>query len=125
MGTWRRDVGCAAGLAGLFAGGCTTSYQVDVRNQTPQPVVVAIFQARGGGEATAITPARWIGPGDRDGLATRAVPQDWAVFVQADTPGNPGHPARLDLAPGLTAVNVLQEGANQTGPLRLHVAPRP
>ncbi|MBM4109169.1 MAG: hypothetical protein FJ255_10235 [Phycisphaerae bacterium] len=105
--------------------GCTTSYQVDVRNHTPQPVVVAIFQATGGGQQLAISPGKRIGPGDRDALATRAVPQDWVVFVQADTPGNPGHPARLDLAPGLTAVDVTQEGAGQTGPLRLRTAPRP
>lgn len=111
------------GMSGLA--GCTTSYQVDVRNQTPQPVVVAIFQASGGGQQSAISPGKRIGPGDRDAVYTRKVPQDWVVFVQADAPGNPGYPAKLDLAPGLTVVDITQEGVDQTGPLRLRTAPRP
>jgi hypothetical protein len=113
-----------AGLGAIAAGGCTTAYQVDVRNQTPQPVVVAVFQARGSGQVSAITPARRIGPGDRDALATRAVPQDWVVFVQADTPGNPGYPARLDLVPGLNVVTAIQEGEGQQAALRLRAEPR-
>jgi hypothetical protein len=105
--------------------GCTTGYQVDVRNTTPQPVVVSLFQAQGGGQQVLVAPPRWIGPGDRDGLATNAVPQKWIVFVQADTPGNPGFPARLDLQPGLTVVNAVQDGEGQTGPLRLQTVQRP
>lgn len=122
-----RETQAATLLTGLLwlAGGCTTSYQVDVRNQTPQPVVVAIFQAQGAGQVSAITPARRIGPGDRDALATRAVPQNWVVFVQADTPGNPGYPAKVDLTPGLNVVTVSQEREGDREVVRLRAEPRP
>lgn len=111
--------------AAIVLGGCTTSYQVDVRNTTPQPVVVSLFQAQGGGQQVLVAPPKRIGPGDRDALGTAAVPQKWIVFLQADTPGNPGYPATLDLQPGLTVVNVSQEGQGQTGPVRLQTVPRP
>lgn len=113
------------GVAVLGLAGCQrNTFSADVRNMTPQPLGAALTIADPSGKASVVSQQR-IGPGDRGRVATpRSLPHDWTATLSVDTPGNPGYPANLQLAPGLTVLNVHQRGEGQTGKLSLEEVPR-
>lgn len=119
---------CAVGLVAVVVstlGGCQrNSFAADIRNQTPQPVGAALSIIDNNGKASTVAQKR-IGPGDRAQLAApRSVPLDWRASIVIDTPGNTAYPATLQLAPGLTVLNVHQQGDGQVGKLSLEEVPR-
>jgi len=115
--------------AGLVAGilpalcACTVGYQADVRNDTAQPISVAIVHADSTGQPSALAMQR-IGPNSRGQVVRYGVPHDWTVFLQADAQGNPGWPVQMDLKPGLMVVRVTQEGNVPTGKLHMEQVDR-
>lgn len=111
----------AAGVCVVLSG-CTVGYTADVRNTTPQPISAQLVRADPSGQDLPIVTKR-IGPGDRDGLSKYNIPDNWQVYLLIDAVGNPGAPARMNLGPGMTIVNVHQEGTSQTGPLSLEQVP--
>lgn len=108
----------ALGATALALGGCTVGYQADVRNDTAQPIGVAIIRADASGQPSNLAVQR-IGPNSRAKVVRYAVPHDVKVYLEADALGNPGYPAQLDLQTGLTVVRVTQEGNVPTGKIRL------
>lgn len=107
-----------AGFLACLLGGCTT-YMADVRNKTPQPLVAELVCSNPSKPSKALLARQRIAPGDRAGLLRNDLPHDWHVFLQVDTEGNPGTPAKLNLGPGTTVINVTQEGEGQNGALKL------
>ncbi len=113
----------AALLALLPLAGCSAGYIADVRNSTPQPLGARLIRADRSGQDALLAEDR-LGPGDRKAVGRYRVPAAWSVYLEVDTQGHTGAPARLDLTPGTTKVNVVQEGPSQTGPLRIEVVSR-
>ncbi|MGH7244812.1 MAG: hypothetical protein ACREJD_15470 [Phycisphaerales bacterium] len=109
-------VGAGAVISGLSA--CAVGYSADVRNDTAQPVWVAIVHGSPGGQGNSLAAQR-IGPNSRGRVVRNGVPYDWPVYLEADALGNPGWPKQLALQPGLMVVRVTQEGNVPTG--RLHM----
>lgn len=112
---WRAGV---AGAGVALLGGCTVGYQADVRNDTAQPIGVAIVHASGSGQPNSLALQR-IAPNSRGQVVRYGVPSDWTVYLEADAQGNPGWPVRYDLKPGLTVVRVTQDGNVPTG--KIHI----
>lgn len=107
-------------------GGCQrNSFAADIRNQTPQPVGAALEHHRQQRQGEHCAQKR-IGPGDlrAAGGPARSVPLDWRASIVIDTPGNTAYPATLQLAPGLTVLNVHQQGDGQVGSSSLEEVPR-
>lgn len=112
-------VRCAAMMnATLLLGACTVGYRVDVRNDTAQPIGVAIVHGDPSGQANALAVQR-IGPNSRGQVVRNNVPSDWLMYLQIDAQGNPNYPPQLDLRPGLTVVRVTQDGNVPTGKMHL------
>lgn len=99
-------------------GGCTVGYQADVRNDTAQPIGVAIIRADASGQSNNLAVTR-IAPKSRGKLVRNGVPHDMKVYLEADAMGNPGYPVQLDLKTGLTVVRVTQDGDVPTGKMRM------
>lgn len=95
-------------LATLALGACTTTYDVRLNNQSSEPVYAQIFKS-GGASGEKLGSGARIGPGDSAFLRTQPIPTKWAVYVEVDSLGNPGYPARLDLEPGSTVAEVVKE----------------
>lgn len=107
----------------LALGGCTSSYAVDLRNQSSQPVFAELLaRSPEGGLALVGQPIR-LGPGDRGGIGPVSVDARRQLVLRADTPGNPGRPAMLDVTPGTTVATVGQDGAAANSPITLRPAP--
>lgn len=104
-----------AALSGLS--GCVSSYAVDVRNQTSQPLYVQLLQRPGGGGEPVLGTMR-MGPGDRAAIGPAKVKTGYA-YVQLDTKPNPGSPVTLDLAPGVTILDVTQTSDGPEGQLQV------
>jgi len=104
-------------VAGALAG-CTTSYSVDLRNQTPQVVFGDAYYVTPQGERVGLGAVR-LGPGDRGGMGPFAVRNDALVTVTVDTVPNPQRPAAVDLRPGLNVFEVTQQGEKTAGPLQV------
>lgn len=115
---FRRTLGAAAILATALLTGCTTSYSVDIRNQTPQPVFADVYYVTPQGQRIGLGGTR-LGPGDRQGVGPFEVRNDALVTLSLDTVPNPQRPALTDLRPGLTAVEVTQQGDKTAGPLQV------
>jgi hypothetical protein len=115
-----RIVLCAAVVGAVLAvmGGCQVGYQADVRNDTAQPIGVAIVRADASGQSNNLAVQR-IAPNSRGRVIRNGVPHDTKVYLEADAQGNPGYPVQMDLVPGLTVVRVTQEGNVPTGKLRM------
>lgn len=106
----------------LALGGCTSTYAIDLRNQSSQPVFAELL-ARGpeGGLALVGQPVR-LGPGDRGGIGPVAVDARRSVVLRADSQGNGGRPAMLDVTPGTTVAIVGQDGTTANSPITLRSA---
>ncbi|MBL8887157.1 MAG: hypothetical protein JNK16_10885 [Phycisphaerales bacterium] len=102
----------------LALGACTVGYQADVRNDTAQPIGVAIIRADASGQSNNLAVTR-IAPKSRGKLVRNGVPHDMKVYLEADAMGNPGWPVQMDLKTGLTVVRVTQDGDVPTGKLRM------
>jgi len=102
---------------------CTVGYQADVRNDTAQPISVAIVHGDSTGQPNALAMQR-IGPNSRAQVVRYGVPHDWTVYLQADAQGNPGWPVQMDLKPGLMVVRVTQDGNVPTGKLHMEQVDR-
>ncbi len=100
-----------------LVGGCSSTYSVDVRNQTPQVLFVQVATQRGA--QTETLGLRRLGPGDRGGLGPFTVAPSAVVLTSVDTTPNPGRAPELILRPGLSVLEVFQEGNQSAGPLRL------
>lgn len=103
--------------------GCKSSYEVDVRNLTDQPVTVTLQRSWDRG-SMAMRQER-IAPADRAGLGPVEVDRGTRVWVQVDFEGNVGYPGVLDLSRGLTVVNVRRVDEGSQGRIRLEEVPRP
>ncbi len=111
----------AAALGGL--GGCVSSYAVDVRNQTGQPLYVQLLQRPGSGGDKLLAATR-LGPGDRGAIGPARAKTGYA-YVQMDTKPNPGVPLTLDLSPGVTILEVTQaDGEHGAGVLQVREVTR-
>lgn len=97
-------------------GACSKVYTADLRNRTSQPVGVAVLTEKG------VLGRGRIGPGDRGQVSGRTSASE--VFVEVDTLGNPGYPARMPLLPGLNVADVTQEAASGRSAIALEPAPR-
>lgn len=110
-------------LVGATLAGCQADYGADVRNTTPQPVYAQLLVRSGGGESVVLQ--KRLGPGDRGYLGpVRASDKPGRVSVAVDSLPNPVRPATLDLLPGTTFVDVLQDGDRTAGALRLSPKPQ-
>lgn len=108
-------MGCAS-VAGV---GCTTAgYTADVRNDTAQPIGVALMRGSASGQPGTLAQAR-IGPGSRGQVSRFGLSSDLPVYIEVDAQGNPGYPPQMDLKPGLTVLRVTQDGNVPTGTLRI------
>ena len=105
-------------LSGLGLAGCETTYSADIRNQTPQPLFAEIISFDQWGNAYPMAATR-LGPGDRAGLGPVRIKKERLVTLQLDTVPNPQRPARVDMRPGVTTVEVTQQGAQTSGPLQV------
>ena len=108
----------------LALGACTSTYAVDVRNRTPQPISVELLARDTEGNLAWIAQPVRLGPGDRGGAGPTTIDANRHALVRVDTPGNPGRPVMLDLRPGGTVVEVTQEGTTASGPLHITELPR-
>lgn len=104
----------------LTLGGCVSTYAVDLRNRTAQPVFAELLARNPGGDLSLVAQGIRLGPGDRGGVGPVSVDAQRPVVLRTDTPGNPGRPAMLELAPGTTAAEVTQEGTTANAPIRLY-----
>lgn len=105
------------GLMAATLAGCKSSYALDVRNASPQPLYVAVLSKNNAG-TLALGRAR-LGPGDRGGLGPFTVAQSEIVWAQFDTQPNPERAPELTLRPGLSVIEVTQDGNATAGPLRV------
>lgn len=108
----------AALVATLGAVGCNSSYTVDVRNRTDQPVVATIRQTELTGGSNILEQRR-IGPGDRHRIGPVRPDIIQNVFLEVDFAGNVGHPGELLLTPGLTVINVHRTEDGSEGKIEL------
>jgi hypothetical protein len=108
----------------LVFGGCQTTYTADIRNNAPQPIYAELVKAGGPGHSRVLSRER-IGPGDRGGIHSADIPQDWPIYVQIDAVNNPGYPQQLNLAPGVTIITVTQDGTGAAARLRIESQSRP
>ncbi|MBS0190881.1 MAG: hypothetical protein U0573_03175 [Phycisphaerales bacterium] len=112
-------VKAAIGILGLvFLGGCTVGYTVDVRNDTAQPIGVALMRGSGSGQPGTLAVER-LGPGSRGRVSRFGLSDDLKVYVEVDAQGNPGTPPQMDLKPGLTVVRVTQDADLPTGKMHM------
>lgn len=110
-------------IAALSLAGCRSGYEVDVRNLTDHPVNLRLSTPHTDGAPQTLA-AKRLGPGDRGTMFTQA-PSNAPVTLAADFQGNVGYPATIDLAPGLTVVNVRRPDEGSQGRLMLEELPRP
>ncbi len=110
------------GACVLALPGCHSGYDVDVRNMTDQPVVASII-TDGGSGAHLVTNAR-LGPGDRAGLYAQTDGRQ-PIWVEADFGHNTGFPAKLNLFPGRTVINVRSQGVGANGKPLIEELPHP
>ena len=120
----KRRVAAVVSAGVMMLAGCTVGYQADVRNDTAQPIGVAIIRADATGQSNNLAVMR-IAPKSRGKLVRNGVPHDTKVYLEADALGNPSFPLQLDLMPGLTVVRVTQEGDVPTGKMGMEVLERP
>jgi hypothetical protein len=113
--TRNRAVGLGALATVLIAGGCTSTYEVNVRNQADQPITAEIRAGKSSG-ASELLKSRRIPPGDRAWLGPARAGTLKTVFLTVDFEGNVETPVVLKLKGGTTAVNVdrADEGARGT-----------
>lgn len=116
-----RLFGVAVAGVALALAGCKSGYVADVRNDSGEPIYAQLVRAGGAGKHVVVAEER-IPPGDRRGVAKYAVPDEWAMFLSVDTPGNDGAPQQVNLTPGTTIVTVTRE---PSGKLRIDWVPRP
>jgi hypothetical protein len=103
--------------AALGLGGCRSSYALDVRNQTPQVLYAQVLSKNNAG--TQVLGTRRLGPGDRAGLGPWTLDSREVVWAQFDTNPNPERAPELTLRPGLSVLEVTQDGTATAGPLRV------
>ena len=108
----------------LVLGGCYSSYAVDVRNRTPQPISVELLARDPQGNVSWIAQPVRLGPGDRGGIGPVTIDANRPALLRADTPGNPGRPVTLEVRPGGMVVEVTQEGTTANGPLHVNEVSR-
>lgn len=105
-------------LAAATLTGCKATYSADVRNKTPQPLYVGIYQETDVGNST-LTSER-LGPGDR----TFVGPVRGRVgrtHLWVDTRPNPGPPIHMPLKEGGVIVEVRQTDPTNQGQLELYL----
>jgi hypothetical protein len=109
--------------AAMALPGCYSAYKVDVRNMADQPITVALFTAQSDGEGRTLDETR-IGPGDRASVSGQT-DGGQPVALQVDFEGNLGYPPTIDVAKGLTVINVVRTDEGSKGHIRLIEVPRP
>lgn len=105
---------------GLLAG-CQADYGADLHNRTSTPVFAQLMvKAHGKDGAATLGASRRLGPGDRAFVGpVRASDRAGAVFLSVDSLPNATRPASLDLAPGTSFLDVIDD----SGSIRL--SPKP
>lgn len=113
----KRALAVAFGTFALALAGCQSSYSVDIRNQTSQPLFANIVERteNGGFNRAGIR----LGPGDRGAIGPVSMRTGRAMLI-VDTKGNPTGPADMDLAPGTSVVRIEQDSDASNSPIRLH-----
>lgn len=106
------------GCASVVGVGCTAGYTADVRNDTAQPIGVALMRGSASGQPGTLAATR-IGPGSRGQVSRFGLSSDLPVYIEVDAQGNPGYPPQMDLKPGLTVLRVTQDGNVPTGTMRI------
>jgi hypothetical protein len=110
---WRKGglaVGAAAAmLAGLA--GCQADYAADIVNRSSQPVFVQLVtRAHGVGEKSVLAANKRLGPGDRSFIGpVRASDRAGSVFLTIDSLPNTVQPFSMDLSPGTTFLEAMQD----------------
>lgn len=95
---------------------CRADFTADIRNHTPQPLFVKIFEERQNSEVI-LTSAR-LGPGDRAQIGpVRA--EIGRPRLAIDSRPNPQAPVIFNLRPGTSYFNVSQQGDLTAGPLEV------
>jgi hypothetical protein len=110
-------------LLPLLLLGCRSGYDVDVRNQTDQPITARLQVPHTDGAPKTLQ-EKYIGIGDRDRLFIQRDRRE-PVSLVVDFKGNLGYPATLDLSRGATIVNVRRNDEGAKGRLMLEAIPRP
>lgn len=105
-------------LATAALTGCKASYSADVRNKTPQPLYVGIYQQTEVGQST-LDSAR-LGPGDRTFVGP-VRGRIGRVHLWVDTRPNPGPPVSMPMEQGTAILEVRQTDETNQGRLELHV----
>jgi hypothetical protein len=105
-------------VLGAMLCGCTARYSADVRNRTPQPLYVGIYQETEVGSSTLASDR--LGPGDR-AFVGPVRGRIGRTHLWVDTRPNPGPPVTMPLDPGMSIVEVHQTEQSNEGRLELHV----
>jgi hypothetical protein len=109
-------IGLSLAASAVIFSGCESSYSVDIRNQTSQPLYANIVERTEGGGFNRATMR--LGPGDRGAIGPVSMRTGRAMLV-VDTKGNPTGPAQLDLPPGTSVVRIEQDNDSSSSPIHL------
>ncbi len=105
-GRWAAAAIAFAGLAG-----CQADYAADIVNKSAHPVFVQLVtRAHGIGEKSVVAANKRLGPGDRSFIGpVRASDKAGSVYVTVDSLPNTVQPFSMDLAPGTTFLEAMQD----------------
>lgn len=105
-------------VLGAMLSGCTARYTADVRNRTPQPLYVGIYQDTEVGSSTLASDR--LGPGDRAFIGP-VRGRIGRTHLWVDTRPNPGPPVTMLMEGGTSIVEIRQTEETNEGRLELHV----
>lgn len=107
-----------AALTAATLTGCKATYSADVRNKTPQPLYVGIYQETDVGNSTLVSDR--LGPGDRTFIGP-VRGRVGRTHLWVDTRPNPGPPVNMPMRDGTTILEVRQSDETNEGRLELYV----
>ena len=119
MNRWLRvSLTCAS--VGLLAG-CKASYEVNVRNQSDQPITAEMRVGSEKGRSEVLIRER-VAPSDRATLGPERVGGLKRVFLSVDFQGNVDLAETTRLRRGMSAVNVRRADEGAQGTIELEVS---
>lgn len=111
----------------LLLGACTSTYSVEVVNQTNQPVTAEFLARSPEGLLAPIGQPIRLGPGDRGGMGPVTLDANRPIVLRANRPGAsdaPPNPVLIDLVPGRTGVEIGQDGTAFGSPIVVRTVPK-
>lgn len=101
-------LGTLVACGALAMGGCEqANYSAQVWNQTPQVLLADVYSTGSNGGVYKQGSAR-LGPGDHASLGPMRISVSHVVTLQVTTDPEDQRPARIDMRPGVTSIEVTQ-----------------